>query len=116
MEHADEATSVQQFNDEVKERNNDNKRLLREINLTNGELDGTERRISDKENFLAGKQADLRNFNQELEEENAAFEEATAFYEDVRSQLEKEQAVANDTKGLLSNAGFAASVSKNLGF
>jgi len=115
LEHTNEASSVALFEEEVAERERDNRRLGREINLTNGEIDGTERRIADKETFLAIRQQDLRNFTSELEEENAAFVEATDFYEDVRTELEREASVAHDTQSLVANSGFGANLSGNLG-
>jgi len=116
LEHTNEAESVALFEEEVAQRNADNKRLGREINLTNGEIDGTERRIAAKETFLAVRQQDLRNFQAELEEEHAAFEEATEFYEDVRQELEREASVAHDTASIVNNSGFGSNLSGNLGF
>jgi len=116
LEHTNEATSVAQYEEEVAEREADNKRLAREITLTNGEIDATENRISQKEIFLSIRRADLAQFEADLEAENEAFEEATAFYEDVRAELVREQAVAQDVAGILGNAGFSASITKNLGF
>jgi len=114
--HADEATSVEHFESEVAEREADNKRLAREINITLGEIDGTETRIFDKEAYLADRQQTLAAFTAELDAEHAAFEEATAFYEDVRQQLVHELASANDAYGIIQNAGFGANLSGNLGF
>lgn len=116
LEHTNEATSVAQFESEVAEREEDNKRLAREINLTNGEIDATENRIAEKETFLSFRRADLAQFQADLEAENNAFDEATAFYEDVRAELVREQAVANDCYSILNNAGFSASITKNIGF
>jgi predicted nucleic acid-binding Zn-ribbon protein len=116
LEHTNEATSVAQYESEVAEREEDNKRLAREINITNGEIDATENRIAQKETFLNIRRADLAQFQADLEAENNAFEEATAFYEDVRAELVREQAVANDCLSILSNAGFSASITKNIGF
>jgi len=114
LEHTNEAESVAHYNEEVAERESDNRRLAREINLTNGEVDATERRIAEKETFLAIRQQDLRNFTAELEAENEAFEEATHFYEDVRTELEREQSVAHDALSLVKNAGFGANLAANV--
>jgi chromosome segregation ATPase len=116
QEHAEEARSLDQYNNEITERTKDNKRLAREINNTKGEIDGTERRIAEKETFLSVKRGDLVSFNAELEAENAAFEEATNFYEDVRAELVREQSVAQDVSTIISNAGFSSSISGNIGF
>jgi chromosome segregation ATPase len=114
--HADEATSVAHWESEVAEREADNKRLAREINITLGEIDGTENRIFEKETYLADRQQTLAAFTAELEAEQAAFAEATEFYEDVRQQLVHELASANDAYSIIQNAGFGANLSGNLGF
>jgi hypothetical protein len=114
--HADEKAAVEHFEAEVTEREQDNKRLAREINITLGEIDGTENRIFEKEAYLADRQSTLAAFNAELDAEHEAFEEATAFYEDVRSELVREQAVANDAYGIIQNAGFGSNLSQNVGF
>lgn len=116
FEHTNEATAQSQYEDEVAEREEDNRRLTREVNLTQGEIESTERRIADKENFLVLKNTDLENFSAELEAEHAAFEEATEFYEDVRSELVREQAVGNDALVIIQNAGFGGNVNNNIGF
>jgi len=116
LEHTNEKTAVAQFEQEVEERTADNKRITRELNITLGEVDATERRISEKEIFLGIRQGDLANFTSELNSENEAFEEATHFYEDVRAELVREQAVAQDVSGILRNAGFSASINKNIAF
>jgi len=116
LEHTNEATAVAQFEEEVAEREADNRRIVRELNITQGEVESTERRISEKEIFLSIRQSDLANFTAELEAEEEAFEEATNFYEDVRAELVREQAVAQDVAGLLSNAGFSASITNNIAF
>jgi len=115
-EHTNEATAQAQYEDEVAEREEDNRRLTREVNLTQGEIESTERRIADKENFLVLKNTDLENFSAELEAEHAAFEEATEFYEDVRAELVREQAVGNDALAIIQNAGFGGNVNNNIGF
>jgi chromosome segregation ATPase len=116
LEHTNEATAVAQFEEEVAEREADNRRIVRELNITQGEVESTERRISEKEIFLSIRQSDLASFTAELEAEEEAFEEATNFYEDVRAELVREQAVAQDVAGLLSNAGFSASITNNIAF
>jgi predicted nucleic acid-binding Zn-ribbon protein len=116
LEHVNEATSVAQFEAEVEEREEDNARLGREINILNGSIAATENRIAEKENFLAIRQQDLANFTAELEAEEAAFEEATTFYEDVRAELVREQAVGNDALAIVSNAGFSATLTGNINF
>jgi len=112
--HADEATSVAHWESEVTEREEDNKRLAREINITLGEIDGTENRIFEKESYLADRQQALATFTAELEAEQEAFAEATEFYEDVRAQLVHELAAANDAYGIIQNAGFGANLSGNV--
>lgn len=114
--HTNEATSVAHFESEVEEREADNKRLAREINIVLGEIDGTENRIFEKEAYLADRQEALRVFTAELEAEEAAFEEATEFYEDVRDELTRELSVANDTYSIIKNAGFGANLSANIAF
>jgi hypothetical protein len=59
------------------------------------------------------RQSDLKNYEADLAGENESFSDATDAYNDIRLQLERETAVANDALALVSNAGFAASLSKN---
>jgi len=115
LEHTNEATSVAQWEHEVEERTKENSRLARELNITQGEVDGTENRIAEKENILAIQQQDLANFTAELEAEHAAFEEATEFYEDVRAELVREQAVGHDALAIVKNAGFGGNLVGNVG-
>jgi predicted nucleic acid-binding Zn-ribbon protein len=114
--HTNEAASVAHYEEEVAEREDDNRRLAREINIVLGEIDGTENRIFQKEAFLADRNEALSAFTAELEAEEAAFEEATQFYEDVRAELTRELSVANDAYGIIQNAGFGSNLSANIAF
>jgi Rad3-related DNA helicase len=115
FEHAEEKNAVELYNEEITDRTKDNKRLAREINITKGEIEGTEKRISIKEALLELKKNDLEGFQGEESDENDAFESATNFYEDVRGELVREQSVGQDTLAILNNAGFSASINANIG-
>lgn len=116
LEHTNEATAVAEFEADVASREEDNRRLTRELNITLGEIDGVENRIFQKEAYLADRELALQGFQEELEAEQEAFAEATEFYEDVRAELVREQAVANDAFAIVGNSGFGANLSGNLSF
>lgn len=105
-EHDEEARLQAQFEEEVAQRNRENRNYTKDNLILSGQLRVTEDRIGQKEAFLAVRQEDLANSQAELEAENASFEEATTNYQDIRAELEREAAVANDTLNIVLSAGW----------
>lgn len=105
-EHDEEARLQQQFEDEVAARQRENRGYTKDNLILSGQLRVTEDRIGQKEGFLAVRQGDLANSEEELAQENASFEAATENYHDIRSELERETAVANDTLEIVLSAGW----------
>lgn len=105
-EHDEEARLQEQYEAEVASRNNENRGYNKDNLILGGQLRATENRIGDKEAFLAIRKADLANSQDELAAENESFEAATANYQDIRAELERETAVANDTLAIVISAGW----------
>jgi len=112
--HDDEARLQAEFEAEVAARQKENRRYNKENIITGGELKVTQDRIDQKEAFLAVRQQDLKNSQEELEAENHSFEAATEAYHDVRTELEREAAVANDTLQIVQNSGFKGGLSERV--
>jgi hypothetical protein len=105
-EHDEELRLVAQYNEDVAGRNRENRNYTKDNLILSGTLKATENRIGQKEAFLAIRTQDLANSHAELDAENAAFEEATEFYHDIRTECEREAAVANDTLTIVLSAGW----------
>jgi len=105
-EHDEEARLQEQFEGEVNSRQNENRGYTKDNLILSGTLRVTDDRIGEKEAFLAVRQQDLVNSEGELEAENESFEAATENYNDIRSELERETAVANDTLAIVVSAGW----------
>jgi hypothetical protein len=105
-EHDEEARLQAQFEAEVASRQRENRGYTKDNLILSGQLRVTEDRIGQKEAFLAVRQQDLANSEAELAAENASFDEATENYHDIRAELEREAAVANDTLNIVVSAGW----------
>lgn len=105
-EHDEEDRLQAEFEAEVAARQKENRDYTKQNIITTGELKVIVDRIDTKEAFLAVRTQDLANSEVELEAENESFEAATSAWEDIRAELEREQAVANDTLEIVVQAGF----------
>lgn len=105
-DHDEEDRLQAEFEAEVASRQKENRDYTKQNIITTGELKVIVDRIDTKEAFLAVRTQDLANSEVELEAENESFEAATSAYEDIRAELEREQAVANDTLEIVVQSGF----------
>lgn len=108
MDHDDESKQQGQFEQEVKDKGDENKTFSREIIVSEGEVTTTEDSIEEKEGFLTIRADDLASFEEDFARQNSNFEADTDAYEDIRNELVRESSVASDTLALISNAGFAS--------
>jgi chromosome segregation ATPase len=110
----DEEASVEAFNAEITEKKNENRDFESTIVIKSAELEATNRKISENENYLSGRRVDLKGFQDDLAHENDSFAHDTEVFNQLKAELQREIDTANNALAVVENGDFAGYIGERI--
>ena len=103
------------FDDEVAQKEAEINSMNVELLEKNGQLDATNNKIEENQNFIVIRQGDVVSYTSELEAEEHSYEVDTENYNDLMAEFQREQDACHEALAILESAEFAGYLDERLG-